>query len=257
MKLTEMLLFGMVLWTLVGVLGTLLRWAQGDRGRARRGLRWIAGVWAVYLGVLLLVSLGEGQREMAAGAKQCFDEMCFAVEGADEVEGFFVREQERERLVRVHVRVTNRGRGRPQGEGLIRAYLVDGEGRRWDEVRGLSGVRLTSRLAAGDSAVSEPVFRVAKDATRLGLVLTHGKWQPGVLVIGDPDSWRHRPTVMRLGAVKGEEVSTGAKTRVRRHRCEDTEGVSREASIEARGGRASPPRGGSKEIKRREWGRSL
>ena len=45
----------------------------------------------------------------------------------------------------------------------------------------------------------EPVFKVAGDATGLRLVLTHGRWQPGVLVIGDPDSWLHRRNVVELG----------------------------------------------------------
>jgi hypothetical protein len=59
-------------------------------------------------------------------------------------------------------------------------------------------VGLTARVAGGDSVVSEPVFKVAADATRLGLVLTHGGWQPGALVIGDSDSWLHRRTVVDL-----------------------------------------------------------
>lgn len=198
MKLTELLLVGLVLWTVLGVAGTAVLAVRGDRMRVRRGLMWIGGVWAIYLLVLVGVSLRQGRRQVATGDTQCFDEMCFAVVGADEVEGFPARGQERERLVRVKVRVTNRGRGQPQSEGLVRAYLVDGQGRRWEEVRGLSGVRLTTRIAAGDTVVSEPVFRVSKDATQIGLVLTHGRWQPGVLVIGDPDSWMHQPTVMRI-----------------------------------------------------------
>jgi len=198
MRLTELLLIGLVLWTLLGVAGTAVRARRGDRRGVCRGAMWMGGVWAVYLLVLTAVSLREGQRQVALGDGQCFDEMCFAVAGVDEVEGFRARGQDRARLVRVRVRVTNGGKGRPQSEARVRAYLVDGEGRRWEEVRGLSGVRLTTRIAAGDTVVSEPVFRVSRDATQLGLVLTHGRWQPGVLVIGDPDSWMHRPTVMRL-----------------------------------------------------------
>jgi hypothetical protein len=47
--------------------------------------------------------------------------------------------------------------------------------------------------------VSEPVFKVAANASGLGLVLTHGRWQPGVLVIGDSDSLLHKKTVVELG----------------------------------------------------------
>jgi hypothetical protein len=102
------------------------------------------------------------------------------------------------RLVRVSVQVTNRGR-KAQSEGLIRAYLVDGQGRRWEESAGVNGVGLTARVAGGDSVVSEPVFKVAGDATGLGMIFTHGWRQPGVLVIGDSDSFLHRRTVVNLG----------------------------------------------------------
>ena len=46
--------------------------------------------------------------------------------------------------------------------------------------------------------VSQPVFAVAADATGLGLVFTHGRWQPGRLVIGDSDSLLHRRTAVKL-----------------------------------------------------------
>ena len=100
--------------------------------------------------------------------------------------------------MRVSVRVTNHGR-KPQREGLMRAYLVDAQGRRWEMSPGVNGVQLTARVAGGGSVVSEPVFKVAGDASGLGLVLTHGRWQPGVLVIGDSDSLLHRKTMVALG----------------------------------------------------------
>jgi hypothetical protein len=114
----------------------------------------------------------------------------------EEVPGFLVRDGRR--LVRVSIRVTNRGRTAESDE-LIRAYLVDGQGRRWKESSGVNGVGLTAKVAGGDSVVSEPVFQVAGDATGLGLVLTHGWRQLGVLVMGDSDSILHRRTVVRLG----------------------------------------------------------
>jgi hypothetical protein len=122
--------------------------------------------------------------------------MCFTVTGVEEVPGFLIRDGRR--LVRVSVRVTNRGH-LAQSERLIRAYLVDERGRRWEESAGLSGVQLTARIAGGDSVTSEPVFRVAGDARGLELVFTQGWRQPGVLVIGDSDSLLHRRTVVQLG----------------------------------------------------------
>lgn len=197
MNLREFLLVGMVGWTALGALGVSVSLVRREREKALRGVKWIAGVWVVYLATLVTVSLVQPQRVVAMGQEQCFDDMCFAVVGAEEVPGFLIRDGSR--LVRVSVRVSNRGRGRPQSEGLIRAYLVDAQGRRWEESAGVGGVRLTARVAAGDSVVSEPVFKVAGDSTGLELVFTHGWKQPGVVVIGDSDSWLHRRTVVKLG----------------------------------------------------------
>jgi len=195
MKVTELLLLGLVGWTTIGLLGVSASLWRGERQRVRRGVAWLAGVWTVYLGVVVGVSLVQRQRVMAIGEPQCFDEMCFTVTGVEEVPGFLIKDGRR--LVRVSVRVTNRGR-KAQSEGLIWAYLVDAQGRRWEESPGVNGVGLTARVTGGNSVVSEPVFKVAADATALRLVFTHGYWQPGVLVIGDSDSWLHRRTVVKL-----------------------------------------------------------
>jgi hypothetical protein len=195
MKVTELLLLGLVGWTTIGLLGVSVSLWRGERQRVRRGVAWLAGVWTVYLGVVVGVSLVQRQRVMAIGEPQCFDEMCFTVTGVEEVPGFLIKDGRR--LVRVSVRVTNRGR-KAQSEGLIWAYLVDAQGRRWEESPGVNGVGLTARVTGGNSVVSEPVFKVAADATALRLVFTHGYWQPGVLVIGDSDSWLHRRTVVKL-----------------------------------------------------------
>lgn len=195
MKATEVLLLGLVGWTGIGVVGVgVSRW-RGEREKVRRGVAWLVGVWVAYLCVLVAVSLGQRQRVVAMGEPQCFDEMCFTVTKVEELPGFLIRDGRR--LVRVSVRVTNRGR-KAQSEGLIWAYLVDAQGRRWQESPGVNGVGLTARVVGGESVVSEPVFKVAADATGLGLVFTHGWRQPGVLVIGDSDSWLHRRTVVEL-----------------------------------------------------------
>jgi hypothetical protein len=196
MKATELLLLGLVGWTAIGVVGVGVSQWRGERQRVRRGIAWLVGVWVIYLCVLVGVSLGQPQRVVAIGEPQCFDEMCFTVAGVEELPGFLIRDGRR--LVRVSVRVTNQGR-KPQSEGLIWAYLVDAKGRLWEESPGVNGVGLTARVAGGQSVVSEPVFKVAGDATGLQLVFTHGRRQPGVLVIGDSDSLLHKRTVVDLG----------------------------------------------------------
>jgi hypothetical protein len=196
MKATEILLLGLVGWTAIGVIGVSVSLWRGERQRVGKGVGWLIGVWVVYLCVLIGVSLGHGQRVVAMGEPQCFGEMCFRVTRVEEVPGFLIRDGRR--LLRVSVQVTNQGR-KAQRDELIRAYVVDGQGRRWEMSPGVNGVELTARVAGGGSVMSEPLFKVAADASGLGLVLTHGRWQPGLLVIGDSDSLLHRKTVVALG----------------------------------------------------------
>jgi hypothetical protein len=197
MSFRELLLLALAGWTAVGAVGVTVSLVRGERAKGLRHLGWIVGVWVVYLAALVETSLMQPQKVVAMGQDQCFDDMCFALTGVEEVPGFLIRDGSR--LVRVRVRVSNRGRGKTQSEGLLRAYLVDAQGRRWEESTGVSGVRLTAKVAAGSSVVSEPVFKVARDSSGLGLVLTHGRRQPGVLVIGDSDSLWHKRTVVPLG----------------------------------------------------------
>ena len=201
MNVRELLMVGLLCWTGLGAIGMGISLLRGERAKALRGLRWIVVVWVVYLAVLVGVSLKQPPRVVALGHDQCYDEMCFAVVGVDEVPRFLDKHEagDGSRLVRVTVRVRNTSRGKTQSEGLIRAYLVDGQGRRWEESKGVSGNRLTAKVEAGGTMMSEPVFKVAGDASGLELVLTRGRWQPGVLVIGDSDSWLHRKTVVALG----------------------------------------------------------
>ena len=195
MKLAEWLLFGVAGWSGIGLIGLAVSLRRGERQRVRNGVVWLAGVWAVYPCVLLGVSLGQSQTVVAMGQPRCFDAMCFRVTQVEEVPGYLIRDGQR--LLRVAVQVTNRGRA-AQSDGSIQAYLLDARGRRWSESKGVNGIGLNARVGAGQTILSEPVFKVAGDAAGLQLVFTHGWSQPGVLVIGDSDSLLHRRTVVDL-----------------------------------------------------------
>lgn len=195
MNVRELLLVGLVGWTAIGAVGVTVSFAKREHAKAMRNLAWIIGVWVIYLGVLIGVSLRQKQRVVAIGQQQCFNAMCFTVIRVDEIPEFPV--QNGKRLVRVVVRVTNSSR-KQASDGRMQVYLVDAQGRQWGELPGLSGIRLTTEVAAQGSVLSEPVFGVTANATGLRLVFTQGKRQPGVLVIGDSDSLLHRRTVVPL-----------------------------------------------------------
>lgn len=197
MNFRELLLLVLVGWTAVGAAGITISLVRQERRKAVRHSLWIVGVWVIYMAVLIGVSLTQPQKVVALGQDRCFDQMCFAVTGVQELPGYLI--QDGSRLIRVSVRISNHDKEKMRSEGLIRAYLIDKQGRRWEESTAVSGVPLTANVAAGDSAMSQPVFKVAGDATGLGLIFTRGQRQPGVLVIGDSDSLLHQRTVVWLG----------------------------------------------------------
>jgi hypothetical protein len=200
MSFWDLLLLILVGWTVLGSIGVAISLFLGERAKALRHLGWIFGIWAGYLAVLMGASLMQPLKIVAMGQDQCFGDVCFAVTGVEEVPRYLV--QDGSRLVRVSVRVSNRisnrGRGKIQSDGLVRAFLLDSRGRQWEESTGISSVPLTTRVPAGSSVMSEPVFKVAKDASGLALVLTHGRWQRGALIIGGPESLLHRRTIVPL-----------------------------------------------------------
>ncbi len=205
----KLLMWAVLGWSALGVMGVSVSLARGERRKAVHGLAWLAGVWVVYLGVLAGVSLMQPQRVLAVGEEQCFDAMCFTVTGAKTVPGFQMQGfqlRDGSRLVAVSVRVRNRGRDGAASDERVSAYLVDAQGRRWKQLQGVGGAGLRARMAAGESMMSEPVFKTAEDARGLGVVLTQGRWQTGTLVIGDSDSLLHRKTVVRLNDEMMNEV---------------------------------------------------
>ncbi len=196
----ELLLLALVLWTAIGLAGTALSLIRRERQKAVNGILWIVGIWAIYLAVEFTVAKMQPQRIFALGKLKCFDEMCFSVTGAEEVPSFFGRNiaGDGTRLLRVSVQIENRGHGGVQREGLVHSYLLDRTGHAWFELPGLGSVPLTAAVPAGGVVTSQPVFKVPQATDLLGLVLTHGRSQPGALVIGDSDSLGHRPDVFAL-----------------------------------------------------------
>lgn len=196
MKATELLLYAVLGWAGIGAFGIAVSLSRGRREEARRHAWWIVGVLGAYIVILLGVSAAQPPHLVAMGNDQCFGSLCYAVIGVNEIPGLVSGDTSR--VIRTTVRITNHGTA-AESDSLVSVYLIDSKGRHWPTLKGVSGNRLTSRIAAGTQILSQPVFQVAKDSTGLKLVFTHGRWQPGVLTIGDPDSFAHQPTAVKLG----------------------------------------------------------
>jgi hypothetical protein len=196
MKIAVLLFYSVAGWCAIGLLGTALSIAKGRQAEARKHAIWVVSIAGAYLLVLLGVSAFQTQRVVAIGQDQCFGSLCFRVTGVDEVPGLVSGSSDR--VIRVGIAVSNHGHSAAE-DPAIGAYLLDSRGRQWFALPGLSGNRLTTRVAGDTGIVSQPMFRVSHDAAGLGLVLTHGTWRPRQLILGDSDSLAHKRTVVALG----------------------------------------------------------
>jgi hypothetical protein len=183
-------------WTLVGALGIAISYRRKEYPTARRHLGWIAGVWIVYLAVLLAVSLSTRPRAIPPGQPQCMGELCFTVTGSQAMPGYLTRNGER--VLRVSIEISNRSAKKRLAEKTLQAYLVDSQNRSWYQLPGLQGIPLTTAVAPGGSIVSMPVFKVPADSAGLQLIFTRGRGLPYALMMGDRDSLLHPPVFVAL-----------------------------------------------------------
>jgi hypothetical protein len=196
MSKLEYLALGLELWTAIGLLGLAISLARRERRKLLQGVSSLVGVWLIYLCTLWMVSHRQPEERVTMGKPSCFHTICYTVERVEEVPAQKFSLLPNARLLRVVVHVQNRGK--EEAHEALRAYLRDAQGRRWAPSNAVSGNSLSGRMLPGATIVSEPVFQVAKDATGLTMMLTHGRWSRHALVIGDPESLWHRPRVMML-----------------------------------------------------------
>lgn len=180
------------------VLGSTVVWVSAIvlaiRRRGRRALRLLAGwlaLLAVYLIVVIAVSILSPQRVIEAGGAQCFDDWCISVNGVKEL-----RNGSSTTYV-VSLRLASRARRASQRENGLHVRLIDDQGRRFDPRKDPNEVPFNVLLGPGESVTAERIFDVPADAAGLSLVVRHGLG-PGNVIIGDSQSLLHKPTLMRL-----------------------------------------------------------
>jgi hypothetical protein len=161
---------------------------------------------AVYMLVLIGFSLFEPQREVPIGTPRCFDDWCLTVEqvarqatiGTTRAAGTFCV---------VTLRVSSRAKRITQREPDVYLYLIDESGRRIEispagqqalAQAGLAGESVSSFVGPGASFVSRVAFDVPDNPRHLGFVKASHGWFPVRLIIGEPQSWLHKPTIVPL-----------------------------------------------------------
>jgi len=201
------LLFLLSLLGVVIILVRILYLSIRTRWRAAgRTAAWLLMFVAAYMLVLLGFSIATPQKEVPAGTEQCFDDWCITVEQATRQDAIGTTRASGTFCIAT-VRVSSRAKGRPQRETDVRISLIDDRGRRFDvspsgqralEQQGQAGQPVTSFAEPGGSFESRLAFDVPRDAGKLNLVKSSWGWFPFRLIIDDPQSWLHRPTVVPL-----------------------------------------------------------
>jgi len=195
-----------------GVLVTVLIHALRRRPKQAVRVLVVYGVFlAVYLCVLLGVSLASSQRILDRDQDRCFDDWCVAVVSTDTTPVL----GQGEHAVKangvfyvVTLRLSNGGRGRAQRASSAAVHLRDGQGKSYDvSPRGQAAYEaelgpaapLTATLIPGQPITTVRVFDAPMGAQMLGLTIEHPVGlSPGFFVIGDESSLLHKPTLIRL-----------------------------------------------------------
>jgi hypothetical protein len=137
------------------------------RTRAVRVLQAYLVCVAVYLGLVLLVSLVRSQRTLRIGETLCFDDWCITVDRVEQSpsasDGAYV----------VNLRLSSRALRVTQRENNLAVYMTDSRGYRYDPVPRSSDIPLNVQLGPGDSVLAARTFKVPLDASELGLVIAH------------------------------------------------------------------------------------
>ncbi len=205
MSIFDLLFLFSFLLIAAGIVGLLVALFLRRRRLALRlaiGLVIYAGVYVL---LLVSVSLLSPQRVLAMHEVRCFDDWCMAVEqveqrpaiGSAQAQGGFYL---------VTLQVSSQAKRIRQRELDTAVFLVDERGVRYDpspsgqqalEAAGQAGQPLNSWLDAGAAFTHIAVFDLPPGVTQPGLVISHGAF-PGSIIIGDDQSFLHKPTIMSL-----------------------------------------------------------
>lgn len=159
------LLFILLFLTTIGILVSCVVSALRGRGdRARRRLRRLGIGAAVYLSIVVAVSLLSPRHVLARGDDQCSDDWCIAVTDA-------VRSDPARTSVIVTFQISSRARRVSQRERFVVAYLRDQDGHRYYPEPAPDWAPFDTLLGPGESLGTTRIFRVPAEAVGLGVIV--------------------------------------------------------------------------------------
>jgi len=191
--------------TVVVLVRVLYLLVRGRRSQSWRLFTRLAVGFAVYMCLVLAVSVLAQRKVLAMGQKRCFDDWCLAVENATTASRIG-SSQAQGKFYIVTVSVSSEARRVSQRAPDATVHLEDGRGRVYDPsttgqsayaAQNGSAKPLSDRLGPGESFTTTRVFDLPTDAEQVGLVVVHGAW-PGWFIIGDSQSLLHKRPITLL-----------------------------------------------------------
>jgi hypothetical protein len=206
MSLPDLIFLFSVLLLLLALLILLAALIARKTALARRVALGAAAYVILYALALVTVSLASPQQVLGMNQDRCFDDWCIAAVGVKEQPTIGATRAQGEYAV-VTMRVTSRAQGIRQRAVDAAIYLLDSSGRRYDpstegqrslDQAGLAGLPFNRYLDPGASFTHTAAFDLPAGARPSALVATHGLF-PGILIIGDSQSFLHKPVIFKFG----------------------------------------------------------
>jgi hypothetical protein len=191
MSVFDLLFIVVFVSTLVAIVVIGVAAILGRRALARRIVAVLAAAIALYLSVVIVVSIATPRRVLPLGHEQCFDDWCVSVVDVKK------KPAAGGALYTVAFRVISRARHRAQRGLNTVAYMIDDAGKRYDPLPS-DAVPFDVLLNPQQEVITERIFELPETAPNPVIVVSHGAGFPGWFIIGDANSLFHRPTVVQF-----------------------------------------------------------
>ena len=187
-----MLPFVVALAVVVLVLTSVWMLAFGKFRRGAKALRASAGLVAVYVVVLMAVSLLTPQKIGSAGQAYCMDIWCIGIEKVSPIPA------RNQIAYKVDVRIfSDADTVKTSGKGFS-LFLVDERGRRFPMVKDPSVIPFALSLDPGQSVNTSLTFVTRPDARELFLTVDSPIFWGARLCFACDGSLLHKPTLLRV-----------------------------------------------------------